>query len=98
MSQTELAPGSAHKKQEIKAVPKTKTPPMVGVPAFLWWLAGPSSLMYWRIWKFFISLINFGPITNHKVIEVREAKIILNVIYLKTFRTLSSSMRLKDNL
>ncbi len=40
---------------------KITIPPIVGVPAFSWWPAGPSSRMYWpnSFWR--SQSMNFGP-------------------------------------
>jgi hypothetical protein len=60
-------------------------PPIVGVPALVTWLGGPSSLIYCLTCKICSLFIAHLPKTKKMIREDRLARIILNVIYLKTF-------------
>jgi hypothetical protein len=98
ISQTNLDFGSAHKKHEKKAEAITKMPPIVGVPVLIWSQAGASFLTYCLRLLVFKKIINLGPNTNHTNIDVNAARIILKVIYLKTFKKFISFISEIKNL
>ena len=61
-----------------------RMPPMVGVPAFFWWLLGPSSRMYCPIWNCLSLPISHGPRTMHRNSAVMDANAVRIVTYRKT--------------
>ena len=72
----------AHKNKEIVMLERIKSPPIVGVPAFLIkWFSGPSRRIGWPIgWKDnSLSIIN-PPKINEKNNDVKIAAPALNVI------------------
>jgi hypothetical protein len=64
---------------EVQASPASVTaammrsPPMVGVPALDWWLAGPSSRMYWPNFSFCSQRMSGGASSQVKSIAVITA-------------------------
>ena len=50
-----------------------RIPPIVGVPALLWWDCGPSSRMYCPIWNFFSLSMTQGPSTSERTSAVMLA-------------------------
>ena len=63
------------------------TPPIVGVPIFFTICSvGPSSLIGSKIFLFENNLINGPPIAKAINKDVKNAKPVLKVIYLNTFR------------
>ena len=67
------------------AAVKIKTPPIVGVPAFDWWVSESSSLTTWPIWKSRRTRINQGPMTRLITNAVSPAAAVRNVMYWITF-------------
>ncbi len=59
---------------------RMRTPPMVGVPALAWWPCGPSSRMYWPIWRRRSRSIMKGPSTSTRKSAVRLAMAVRNVM------------------
>ena len=83
---------SAQSKTEIISPNRIITPPIVGVPIFLIiWSEGPSSLIGLIIFLVEKNFIKGPPMISVISNEVKKARPVLNVIYLKTFRKDSTS-------
>jgi hypothetical protein len=60
-----------------------KTPPIVGVPAFLRWVCGPSSLIVCPNCLFLIKKMNFFPIKSPRKRAIKKPANERTVIYRK---------------
>ena len=60
-------------------------PPMVGVPAFTEWAAGPSERIDWPICRRMSRRMSVGPRRSDRLSAVRPARRVRNVMYRKTF-------------
>ncbi len=63
------------------------SPPMVGVPAFVRCVAGPSCRMTWPIWNSRSFRISSGPSSRLMARAVRLAAAVRNVMYRVTLST-----------
>jgi hypothetical protein len=77
---------SIHNNVDIVIEPMISIPPIVGVPAFLKWDVGPSSLIGCPTCISFNFLIIHGPIIRQIRSAVSEAYIVLKVMYLKRLK------------
>ena len=63
-SQTSWLRRSHHSSVETARQNRISEPPIVGVPAFFLWVAGPSSRIVSPIWRDLSRSMNHGPIRN----------------------------------
>ena len=71
---------------------KIITPPIVGVPIFfIMWSVGPSSLIGLKIFLFENNFIKGPPIKRAINNDVKNAKPVLKVMYLNTFKKVNVS-------
>ena len=83
---------SAQNKTDIIKPNNIITPPIVGVPIFfIIWSDGPSSRIGLKIFLFENNLINGPPIKRVINKDVKNARPVLKVIYLKTFKKVKVS-------
>ena len=62
---------------------QTSRPPMVGVPALVWWRCGPSSRMFWPNSLLRSQRMKAGPMTSTRTIAVTLAPIALSIARLR---------------
>ena len=62
-------------------VTRIMAPPMVGVPAFSWWLSGPSSRTLWPICKWTSLRIMNGPTASEMASAVNALTMVRKVMY-----------------
>ena len=72
---------------------RINTPPMVGVPAFSRWVAGPSLRTTWPTRSRVSARMVMGPSTNASTKDVTRAPAALNVMKRKRLKTMWTSAR-----
>ena len=78
---------SAHSSVGTSDAASISRPPIVGVPAFVRCVAGPSCRMTWPTWKSRNLRISQGPSSRLMANAVRLAAAVRNVMYRVTLRT-----------